>query len=198
MRLILGSSSKFRRSILASMGYEFEVISPDIDEKSIRHHDPDQLVLELARAKAASILKRLNGLAIVISSDQVVVCAGRIHEKPRGAQEVRRLYAKFALHPVETVTSVMVTNSLSGQQVSGIDRVKTDLLPVPDSIVEQLIKEGEVYNCAGGVRFEDPLLAPYIKEVKGTLESTMGLPRALTERLLKTAGYHLATRRHSS
>ncbi|CAH2052193.1 unnamed protein product [Thlaspi arvense] len=51
-KLILGSSSIARRKILTDMGYQFAVMSADIDEKSIRNEKPEELVLALAKAKA--------------------------------------------------------------------------------------------------------------------------------------------------
>uniref|UniRef100_A0A2P2KVP8 Maf-like protein DDB_G0281937 n=1 Tax=Rhizophora mucronata TaxID=61149 RepID=A0A2P2KVP8_RHIMU len=51
MQLILGSSSKARQKILAEMGYEFTVMTADIDEKCIRKEKPEELVMALAEAK---------------------------------------------------------------------------------------------------------------------------------------------------
>ncbi|RYQ95221.1 hypothetical protein Ahy_B08g090283 [Arachis hypogaea] len=51
IKIILGSSSKARRQILAEMGYEFTIMTADIDEKSIRKEKPEDLVMALAEAK---------------------------------------------------------------------------------------------------------------------------------------------------
>ncbi|WRX30763.1 Nucleoside triphosphate pyrophosphatase Maf-like protein - like 2 [Theobroma cacao] len=58
-KVILGSSSIARRKILAEMGYEFTLMSADIDEKGIRKETPEELVIALAEAKADSILSKL-------------------------------------------------------------------------------------------------------------------------------------------
>jgi septum formation protein len=97
MRLILGSSSKFRQRLLRELGYlDFEIMVPDIDEKAVTvavmrsHSPPDQLVLAIARAKAEK-LKSILGKeadAILITCDQVVVYQGQIREKPE-SKEVR-------------------------------------------------------------------------------------------------------------
>ncbi|TVU24776.1 hypothetical protein EJB05_27233 [Eragrostis curvula] len=60
LQLILGSSSVARKHILEEMGLEFEVMTADIDEKSIRRENPDELVMVLAEAKADAIMSRLN------------------------------------------------------------------------------------------------------------------------------------------
>ncbi|KAL0378131.1 UNVERIFIED_CONTAM: 7-methyl-GTP pyrophosphatase [Sesamum radiatum] len=57
--IILGSSSMARREILAEMGYEFTIMTADIDEKTIRKEKPEDLVMALAEAKADAIVMRL-------------------------------------------------------------------------------------------------------------------------------------------
>ncbi len=56
MEIVLGSSSKWRKEVLRSMGYTFTTMSPDIDEKAIRDADPHILTLKIARAKAEALL----------------------------------------------------------------------------------------------------------------------------------------------
>ncbi|MFS7952142.1 putative nucleoside triphosphate pyrophosphatase Maf-like protein [Helianthus anomalus] len=58
-RIILGSSSIARQKILAEMGYEFKIMSADIDEKAIRTEKPEDLVMALAKAKADAIVSKL-------------------------------------------------------------------------------------------------------------------------------------------
>ncbi|XP_027178286.1 maf-like protein DDB_G0281937 isoform X3 [Coffea eugenioides] len=50
-KIILGSSSMARRQILSAMGFEFTVMTADIDEKSVRKEKPEDLVMALAEAK---------------------------------------------------------------------------------------------------------------------------------------------------
>ena len=59
MKLILGSASPRRKKILQGMGYKFDVIVPDIDEKAIRDPDPEKLVLKLANAEADALINLL-------------------------------------------------------------------------------------------------------------------------------------------
>ena len=52
-RLILGSSSVYRRQLLERLGIPFKVISPDIDESAHSGEHPAALARRLAREKAA-------------------------------------------------------------------------------------------------------------------------------------------------
>jgi predicted house-cleaning NTP pyrophosphatase (Maf/HAM1 superfamily) len=89
-RIILGSASKSRRSIMDELaerhGFAYEVLTADIDEKAVRRDTPEALVVALAHAKADAILERLRkggdeggsgGDAYLITCDQVRgrVCA---------------------------------------------------------------------------------------------------------------------------
>ncbi|KAJ8435243.1 hypothetical protein Cgig2_015646 [Carnegiea gigantea] len=58
-KIILGSKSIARRKILVEMGYEFTIMTADIDEKAIRKEKPEELVMALAEAKADAIISRL-------------------------------------------------------------------------------------------------------------------------------------------
>ncbi|KAK3146238.1 hypothetical protein QOZ80_3BG0263470 [Eleusine coracana subsp. coracana] len=96
-KVILGSSSLARREILADMGYEFAVMTADIDEKAIRRETPEELVKALAEAKAEAIKQKLHGdcardrdgPTILVTSDQVMVSKGMIRERPRNTEEAR-------------------------------------------------------------------------------------------------------------
>jgi septum formation protein len=72
-KLILGSSSRWRAGILRRNGYTFTQVSPDIDEKAIRHADPSTLTLSIAQAKCKAIIDKLGAVSptLIICSDQV-------------------------------------------------------------------------------------------------------------------------------
>jgi len=81
-KIILGSSSKWRKEVLTKMGYQFTTMSPDIDEKSIRHSDPKPMTLMISRAKADALFSKVTEPSILITSDQVIVWNGQVREKP--------------------------------------------------------------------------------------------------------------------
>lgn len=189
MRLILGSSSKYRQQILRNLGFDFEVRCPDIDEKAIRRSDPEELTLAIAQAKAAALLSGAQPGDIVMTSDQVVVQTGRILEKPKDKDDARRLLEAVAVAPVETVGAIVVTDVATGRQVSGSDHVSIVMEPLPSESVERLLVEGDTYHCAGGFRVEHPLIVPHIISMDGEVESVMGLSPRLVLKLLQEIGY---------
>lgn len=85
-RIVLGSSSSSRRSIMddlaARFRFKYEVRTADIDEKAIRHAEPAKLVMALGHAKAEAIIAKMTaageapGAGFLLTCDQVVVHEG--------------------------------------------------------------------------------------------------------------------------
>ncbi|KAK2452381.1 Maf protein [Trifolium repens] len=204
-KIILGSSSVARRKILSQMGYQFTLMSADIDEKSIRKDTPEELVMALAEAKADAIISKLQTTSnqervdeptlliaadtaeailqrlpvgdylkdaeptLLITSDQVVVYEGVIREKPSSKEEARQFLKDY-----------------SGRKAATVDQIAWIFISMKyqmKSLRSWLTRE--LLSVAGGLIIEHPLIFPYVKEVVGTTDSVMGLPKDLTEKLLK-------------
>ncbi|XP_010664698.1 uncharacterized protein LOC100242088 isoform X4 [Vitis vinifera] len=195
-KIILGSASVARRKILAEMGYEFTVMTADIDEKGIRKEKPEELVMAIAEAKADAIISKLQTIdnrekdtkpTILVAADTVVVYEGMVREKPSSKEEARQFIKDYSGGHAATVGSVIITNLKTGFRKGGWDKVEIYFHEIPDEMINKLIEEGTVLYVAGGLIIEHPLILPFIKEVVGTTDSVMGLPKALTERLIKEA-----------
>ncbi|XP_057503661.1 uncharacterized protein LOC130787288 isoform X3 [Actinidia eriantha] len=193
-KIILGSSSVARRKILAEMGYDFKIMTADIDEKSIRKETSEELVMALAEAKADAIRLKLQTIdnqekdvkpTLLIAADTVVVYEGMVREKPSSEEEARQFLKGYSGGSAATVSSVLVANLKTGVRKGDWDRVEIHFHAIPDEVIDKLIEEGFVLNVAGGLIIEHPLILPYVKQVVGTTDSVMGLPKALTERLIK-------------
>ncbi len=185
MKIILGSQSVGRKKILENMGYVFDVINPNIDEKTIRHDDPVQLTCALAHAKADALIPRIKESAKLITSDQVVWCNGKILEKPESVAEAYSFFELYANYPAETVTSVVVVNLETGWRASGTDIAKIFLKIIPKEIIKAYIDTGDPFTHAGGFDIDHPMLVPYIDRIEGEYESVIGLPKKLTQNLLR-------------
>ncbi|KAG0448900.1 hypothetical protein HPP92_010754 [Vanilla planifolia] len=193
-KIILGSSSVARRQILEQMGYEFEIMTAGIDEKTIRKEKPEELVTVLAEAKADAIISRLKIAdykkiepTLLITSDIVVVHEGIIREKPTTQEEACRFLKGYSGNHVTTVNYVHVTNLKTGKRVGGLDKAEVYFYQIPDEVIHNMIAEGIVFNVAGGLLLEHPLILPLVEAVIGSSDSVMGLPKHLTEKLIQAA-----------
>eukprot|EP00752_Nemacystus_decipiens_P011866 g10524.t1 len=194
-QLVLGSKSFTRRMIVEEMGFTPVIRSADIDEASIgdRTADPADLVLQLGQAKAEALLPALRTEAergalcttLLLTGDQVVVHDGQVLEKPADRDEVRANIKKYAQSPCRTVGSAVLTDITTGAQVSGVDTAEIFFKEIPDDVVTKLCDEGTVMMCAGGLMVEHALVQPYITNIDGSIDSVMGLSKALVHKLLE-------------
>lgn len=195
--IVLGSGSSTRRKILEDAGFRFIVHKASIDERSIGNRSDaskaEELVLLLGHAKADavvdSIMKQreieLNDL-IVLTGDQVVTCNGRIFEKPLNEAEARKYVSDYGNYPCQTVGSIVLTELKTKRRVAGVDTATIHFKPIPDDLVDELISEGDIMQCAGGLMIEHPKIQGYIDKVDGSIDSVMGLSLSLLKRLLES------------
>ncbi|XP_038876103.1 7-methyl-GTP pyrophosphatase-like isoform X4 [Benincasa hispida] len=167
-QIILGSSSIARRRILSEMGYKFTIMTADIDEKAIRKERPEELVMALAEAK-------------------VVVYEGTIREKPSNKDEARKFIKGYSGSHASVVSSVLITNLKTGTRKGGWEEAEVYFYDIPVEIIDNLIEEDVTFKVAGGLMLEHPLTLPLVEAVVGSTDTVMGLPKALTEKLMNDA-----------
>ena len=202
MKLILGSSSKYRKAILELEGYVFDVVDPDVDERAIQVENIRERSLVLARVKAEAVAKTLlrRGFAgqevkepaIIIASDQVIICDGKLYEKPEDIAEARKFLAHYNAGGVpESLTAVVVLDTETGEKFEGVDKAKIFFKPLPEEAIKKFIEKDEPLTRAGGFGIKDTALTPYVERVDGTEDSVTGLPMHLLKELLTKAGYNI-------
>jgi septum formation protein len=185
MKLILGSSSKYRKAVLEQAGMEFEAVSPDIDEKAVRSENLYELPLLIGREKMAALKTKISEPAVIVAADQIVICEGKLREKPVSPEEATQFLSEYrAGYPAETVSALVVYNSETGRTAEGIDVAKTFFNPIPEEVMAAYIESGEAYYNAGAFAYEHPLLAPYVKKMEGKPDSVSGMPLDLLHRLI--------------
>jgi septum formation protein len=186
MKIILGSASKWRQQILRDANYKFEIMHADIDEQKIRHDDPRQLVLDIANAKAKALLPKIKSPAILITVDQIVICNNEIFEKPKSAAEVYYFCERYNKYNPQTMTGIVVTNTLTGKKAEAIDITTVYFNHIPQKEIARIIKDGEIFHCAGGFQVEgkNGKINDYIDHIDGAIDSVKGLPLKLVEKLI--------------
>lgn len=180
LKLILGSSSASRKLVLEKAGFDFEIMTADIDEKAIRHDDYSVLPLLIANAKADALLPRITESALLVTADQIVVFDGELREKPVSKDEARRYLKSYTSDKsAETISAVVVVNTQNGKRCDGVDIAKTYFKEMPDDVIDRLIEDGKVMNASGAFITEDPVIDRFVDRMEGEPDSVMGLPMKL-------------------
>lgn len=187
VRLILASSSPFRRELLARLRIPFETATPDVDETPITGESPDVLVKRLAVAKARAVAARYPR-ALIVGSDQVAVYGNSIVSKPRDhADAVKQLQAASG-RKVMLYTGLALLNSAT-------DRVQSEVVPfgiqfrtLSDVQIDNYLRKEQPYNCAGSVKSEGLGIALLERFEGEDPNALIGLPLIRLVRMLENEG----------
>lgn len=186
--LILGSSSPYRRELLARLQIPFEVATPDIDETPLPGERPDATALRLSRLKAEAIAARHPG-ALVIGSDQVCTLDGMQIGKP-GTQE--KALAQLQLMRGNTVTfhsALCLLDSRTGvAQLSDVQTLVT-FRDLTDAELDAYLRIETPYDCAGSAKAEGLGIALLSRVESDDPTALIGLPLIALTGMLRQAGY---------
>lgn len=182
-QLILASTSKYRRELLARLGLPFEVASPHVDETALPNEAPQDTARRLAEAKARAVAARFPQ-AIVIGSDQVAVLEDMPLGKPGDHATALRQLKAMRGKEVVFHTALCLCNAASGQAQTRIVPFYVRFRDYSDAQIEHYLRREQPYDCAGSARSEGLGIA-LIAEMRGDDPNALiGLPLiALTEML---------------
>lgn len=190
MRLILASSSPFRRELLARLMIPFEVVVPDADETPRHGESPMQLVERLAIAKAQIVAARHRD-ALVIGSDQVAVHGNEIVGKPIthdcAVEQLRAASGKA----VSLYTGLALVNAANGRVQSEVVPFRVVFRRLTDGQIESYLRKEQPYHCAGSVKSEG-LGVALLERFEGDDPATLiGLPLIRLVRMLENEGVNV-------
>jgi septum formation protein len=187
-RIILASTSRYRRELLARLRLPFETIAPQVDERALAGESPAACALRLARAKALAVAREAPQ-AIVIGSDQVADLDGEALNKPgshaAALEQLLRLQGRTAVFH----TAVCVASDGRLQADCVPTRVRFRRLPA--ARLEAYLRADQPYDCAGAAKIES-LGITLVEAVEGDDPTALiGLPLIRLTDMLAAAGVDL-------
>jgi septum formation protein len=182
-QLVLASTSKYRRELLARLGLPFDVASPHVDEAALPNEVPPDTARRLAEAKARAVATHFPQ-AIIIGSDQVAVLGNLPLGKPGNHATALRQLKAMRGKEVVFHTALCVCNAASGHAQTRIVPFYVRFRDYSDAQIERYLQREQPYDCAGSARCEGLGIA-LIAEMRGEDPNALvGLPLiALTEML---------------
>lgn len=186
-RLILGSTSRYRRELLQRLRLAFDVEAPQVDETPQPGEAPAALARRLALAKAQAVARR-HPQAVVIGSDQVADLSGEPLGKPgtheRAVAQLRRMSGQTVVFQ----TALSVVCLASGFEQTDLAPVRVRFRHLGDAEIEAYLRAEEPYDCAGSARSEGLGVALLEAIESDDPTALVGLPLIRTCRMLRAAG----------
>ena len=189
-RLILGSSSRYRRELLQRLRLPFDVHAPDVDETPLPGEAPANLAGRLALAKAR-VVAALYPDAVVIGADQVADLNGLPLGKPgtheRAVAQLRQLRGQSVVFQ----TAVAVACAATGFEQMLLAPVRVQFRELEDTEIEAYLQAEQPYDCAGSAKSEGLGIALLERIDNDDPSALVGLPLIRTCDLLRAAGMML-------
>ncbi len=185
-KLILASTSVYRRELLERLRIPFEIISPKVDETPLPGEGTLNLALRLAKAKAAIVAKD-HPDAWVIGSDQVADLCGVALGKPGNFE---RAMAQLQLMRGATVTFHTALCLMHGETETTLS-IPTEVTfrKLSDEILEAYLHAEEPYDCAGSAKSEGLGISLLETIESDDPTALIGLPLIALSGLLRDAGF---------
>ncbi|WP_429125123.1 Maf family protein [Aeromonas veronii] len=151
--LILASTSRYRKALLEKLGLPFECAAPDVDERPLADESAQELVARLARAKAQAIANR-HDHGLIIGSDQVCVCNGRILGKPGTIDNAIAQLMVAQGRSVTFYTGLCVVNAATGKAHQLVEPFTVHFRNLDEAAIRRYVEAELPLDCAGSFKCE--------------------------------------------
>ena len=189
-KLVLGSSSPFRKELLERLMVPFETANPDIDETPLDGERPIALVERLAIEKAKAVAKD-HPNALIIGSDQVALhgdeIVGKPHTHERAVEQLKTASGK----KISLYTGLALFNSASGTVQSEVIPFTVHFKELSEQVIESYLRKEQPYNCAGSVRSEGLGVALFERFEGDDPNALIGLPLIRLIAMLENESFSL-------
>ncbi len=186
-RLVLASTSRYRRGLLARLGLPFEVCAPNYDEEKDLDLPAEEKVAHFARSKAASLAERFPD-ALIIGSDQAPELDGALLGKPGTADKATAQLAALAGRSHRLLTAVALLDARQGRFEEEMDVARLWIRPLSHADIRAYVETDSPLDCSGSYKTEGLGIVLFERIEAQDPTALVGLPLLRLARLLRKFG----------
>lgn len=186
-RLVLASTSRYRKSLLERLGLPFECADPGVGERALPGERPAATARRLAEAKARAVAPRFPH-ALIIGSDQVASCGGVVLDKPGDHANAVRQLTSLSGCVADFDTAVALCDAASGALRSVVVPCRVRFRRLGAAQIEDYLRREQPYDCAGSAKSEGLGIALIERVECDDPTALVGLPLIALTGLLEAAG----------
>lgn len=192
--LVLASTSRYRRELLARLTPRCRCAAPHIDESPLAGESPPDLALRLASEKARTVAARNPG-SVVVGSDQVAHIEGemQIFGKPRTPENARRQLAACSERIALFRTAVCVVDARQRPHRvhDALDTTRVHFRALDAAMIARYVEREMPLDCAGSFKCEGLGISLFERIDTSDPTALIGLPLIALARLLREAGLNI-------
>ncbi|MBW7675312.1 Maf family protein [Chryseobacterium chendengshani] len=182
MKILLASQSPRRKELLASLGFDFEVVKIDCEEILPGNINIENAATYLSELKADAF-RKLEHDEVLLTADTVVAFDNQILGKPKDEADAKSMLQKLSgkTHQVYTGISIKTLN----KTITETDVADVEFEEISDEEIDFYVKNYKPFDKAGSYGIQEWLGMAKIKKMSGSFYTIMGLPTHLIYKILK-------------
>lgn len=188
MKLVLASTSPYRKALLQRLQIEFLCDSPDVDESPLGHEPVENMVARLAKLKAEAVADR-HPDALIIGSDQSAVLDDEILTKSGSFDNAVRQLQKASGKRIVFQTGLCLLNSGTGRAQTACIPYTVVFRTLTQEMIEHYVEKEQPYNCAGSFKSEGLGIALFERFEGEDPNALIGLPLIKLIEMLNNEGF---------
>lgn len=175
MKLILASTSPFRKQLLDKLELDYETASPEVDETPLAGETIEAMVVRLSEAKARAVADRYPD-ALIIGSDQSAVLNGQPLTKSGGFDKAFQQLKNASGQKIIFQTGLCLLNTSTGHMQSACIPYMVVFKILSDQQIKHYLEKEQPYNCAGSFKSEGLGIALFERFEGEDPNALIGLP----------------------
>ncbi len=153
MKIVLASTSPYRKALLQQLQLDFICASPNINETALDNETIETMVVRLARTKAENIASHYPD-ALIIGSDQSAILNGKKLDKPGNFKTAVAQLKAASGQKVIFQTGLCLLNATSSHYQSTCVPYTVEFRDLDEITITSYLKKEQPYNCAGSFKSE--------------------------------------------
>lgn len=186
-RIVLASTSRYRRELLARLGLPFAIAVPEVDERPLAGESPSQTALRLAEMKARAVAHDFPD-SLIIGSDQVLLLDNEQLGKPGNFDNAFLQLKKMQGKTMVFHSALCLLNSRTGNIQLRDVPTTIHLRNLSDAQIESYLRKEQPYDCAGSTRSEGLGIALIARYETTDPNALVGLPLIALTGMLANEG----------
>lgn len=192
MKIILATTSPYRRMLMDVLGIEYESIGSNVDESVVKRNEPGNLVRELSRLKAQAVADN-NPDSLVIGMDSIGWFNGSPLEKPKSREDAYNRLKSLSGNNYSFYTGICMINTKTGDVFSRVVKTDIEMRTISESEINKYLDQDPNFiTYAHGYDPQNHLSTSFVKKIEGSHNNFIwGFPLEVVVEMLKEQGVKL-------
>lgn len=173
--IILASGSPRRKNYLKRYGFQFEIITADIDEQVKKGEDPYCYAKRLSIEKASAVRNKCSADKIIIAADTIVVQQDKILGKPSSPDDVLPALMFLNGKKHQVITAYAILDNKTGDIIQNSISTEVEFFELPEVQLKRYAESTEPLDKAGSYSIQG-VGTFLVKSIKGSYNNVVGLP----------------------